>query len=75
MRSIFRIDQEDKDLAPFIDLVEGGVLSKSDLSLLTVHTNLLIKHAKEEYMRGYNEGYYEGISKNDKVVNHEGVEE
>lgn len=74
IRCIFRVDSQDKDLAPFIELVEGHVLSKSDLSLLTVHTNLLIKHAKEEYQRGYNDGYYESVSLSDKVVN-QGVEE
>ena len=70
-KSVFRVNQSDKALAPFIELIEGNVLSKSDLSLLTVHTNLLINHAKEEYLRGYNDGYCESKGVSDNVVNRE----
>lgn len=47
---------------------EGQTLLKQDISLITLHTNLLIQNAKKEYIRGYNDGYYEGKGVTDKVV-------
>jgi hypothetical protein len=67
-KSIFRVDREDKELAPFIDLIEGEVLTKSDISLLTLHTNLLIENSRNEYKRGYSDGYYEGKGVTNNIV-------
>ena len=48
------------ELAPFVELKEGEILSKNDVSLITLQINLLIENQKKEYRRGYSDGYNEG---------------
>jgi hypothetical protein len=55
------------ELAPFAELDEGQILSKNDISLINLHISLLIENAKKEYIRGYNDGYYEGRGKNNGI--------
>ena len=71
--SMFEVNNKDKCLAPLIDTIymefkEGDILSKNDISLITLQINLSIEHAKNEYKRGYNDGYYEGKGVSDREV-------